>query len=169
MGELAIRPRWIRWCARICAVSAAYVRKFYWKSLQKNALRWCSRRRADRAGGEGADHRPSARRWPGHVRRDTGGASNCTNGPNHGPARAKSAQMDLARCFGRWLLRDDPDTDHGIFNARSSIPMVGLVGGGEGRWVSRSGKHRKVVPLRASTWGRREKLHERAPARLCSL
>ena len=47
--------------------------------------------------------------------------------------------------------------------------MVGLVGGGEGRWVSGSGVHRKVVPLRASTWGRPEKLHERAHARLCSL
>ena len=31
--------------------------------------------------------------------------------------------------------------------------MVGLVGGGEGRWVSGSGMHRKVVPLRAPTWG----------------
>ena len=55
---------------------------------------------------------------------------------------------------GGFFLRDDPDTDHGIFSARLSIPMVGLVGGGEGRWVSGSGMHRRVVPLRASTWGR---------------
>ena len=102
---------------------------------------------------KGADHRPSARRWPGYVRRGTGGASNCTNGLNYGPGTAKSAQMDLARGFARWLLRDDPDTDHGIFSGRLSIPMVGLVGGGEGRWVPGSGVHRKVVPLRAPTWG----------------
>ena len=76
---------------------------------------------------KGADHRPSARRWPGYVRRGTGGASNCTNGLNYGPGTAKSAQMDLARGFARWLLRDDPDTDDGIFSGRLSIPMVGLV------------------------------------------
>ena len=35
MGGLVFRPRLIRRCARICAVSASYVRKFYWKSLQK--------------------------------------------------------------------------------------------------------------------------------------
>ena len=102
---------------------------------------------------KGADHRPSARRWPGYVRRGTGGASNCTNGPNYGPATAKSAQMDLARGFARWLLRDDPDTDDGIFSVRLSIPMVGLVGGSERRWVPGSGMHRKVVPLRAPTSG----------------
>ena len=105
-------------------------------------------------GKKGADHRPSARRWPGYVRRGTGGASNCTNGLNYGPWTAKSAQMDLARGFARWLLRDDPDTDDGIFNTRLSIPMVGLVGGGEGKWVSGSGVHWKVVPLRAPTWGK---------------
>ena len=76
---------------------------------------------------KGADHRPRARQWPGYVRRGTGGASNCTNGLNYGPGTAKSAQMDLARGFARWLLRDDPDTDDGIFNTRLSIPMVGLV------------------------------------------
>ena len=32
--------------------------------------------------------------------------------------------------------------------------MVGLVGGGEERWVPGSGMHRKVVPLRAPTWGK---------------
>ena len=53
----------------------------------------------------------------------------------YGPATAKSAQMDLVRGFARWLLRDDPGTDHGIFHTRLSIPMVGLVGGGEERWV----------------------------------
>ena len=169
MEGLAFRPRLIRRCARIRAVSAAYVRKFYWKSLQKNALSGASGAERTAREKKGADHRPSARRWPGYVRRGTKGASNCTNGPRYGPATAKSAQMDLARGFARWLVRDDPDTDHGTFNTRLSIPMAGLVGGGEGRWVSGSGMHRKVVPLRASTWGRPEKLHERAPARLCSL
>ena len=33
MGGLLFRPRLIRRCARIRAVSAAFVRKFYWKSL----------------------------------------------------------------------------------------------------------------------------------------
>ena len=55
--------------------------------------------------------------------------------------------MDLARGFARWLLRDDPDTDHGIFNARLSIPMVGLVGGGEGKWVSGSGVHLSLIHI----------------------
>ena len=151
LGGLVFRPRMIRRCARIRAVSAAYVRKFYWKSLQNNCPGWCFRRRADRAQKKGAGHPPSARRWPGYARRGTVGASNCTNGLNYGPATAKSAQMDLARGFARWLLRDDPDTDHGIFSGRLSIPMVGLVGGGEGMWVSGPGMHRKVVPLRAPT------------------
>ena len=35
MGGLVFRPRLIRRCARIRAISAAYVRKFYWKLLQK--------------------------------------------------------------------------------------------------------------------------------------
>ena len=69
----------------------------------------------------GACHRPSARLWPGYVRRGTGGASNCTYGLNYGPGTAKSAQMDIARGFARWLLRDDPDTDHGIFSVRLTI------------------------------------------------
>ena len=51
-----------------------------------NCPGWCFRRRADRARKKGADHCPSARRWPGYVRRGTGGASNCTNGPKYGPA-----------------------------------------------------------------------------------
>ena len=114
-----------------------------------------------RAKKKGADHRPRARPWPGCVGRGTGGASNCSNGPNYGPATAKSAQMDLARGFARWLLRDDPDTDDGIFSVRLSIPMVGLMGGGEGRWVPGSGMHRKVVPLRTPTWaGRGNGKHE---------
>ena len=33
MGDLAIRPRWIRWCARIRAISAAFIRGFDWKLL----------------------------------------------------------------------------------------------------------------------------------------
>ena len=49
---------------------------------------------------------------------------------------------------------DDPDRDHGIFDTRLSIPMVALVGVGEGRWVPGSGMHRKVVPLRTPTWGK---------------
>ena len=47
--------------------------------------------------------------------------------------------------------------------------MVGLLGGGEGRWISGSDVHWKVVPLRASTSGRLEKLHKRALASLLSL
>ena len=47
-GGLVFRPRLIRRCARIRAISAAYVRKFYWKSLQKKCPGWCFRRRADR-------------------------------------------------------------------------------------------------------------------------
>ena len=146
MGGLVFRPRLIRRCARIRAVSAAYVREFYWKSLQKKSP-WLvlPAPSGPCAGGKGADHRPSARRWPGYVRRGTGVASNCTNGLNYGPGTAKSAQMDLARGFARWLLRDDPDKDHGIFSVRLSTPMVGLVGGGEGTWVPGSGMHRKVV------------------------
>ena len=154
MGGLVFRPRLIRRCARIRAVSAAYVRKFYWKLLiKKNALAGASGAERTARGKKGAGYRPSARRWPGYVRRGTGGASNCTNGLNYGPGTAKSAQMDLARGFARWLLRDDPDTDQGIFSARLSTPMVGLVCGGEGRWVPGSGMHRKVVPLRAPPWG----------------
>ena len=82
------------------------------------------------------------------VRRHT--VSMCTTNqkPKTKPISSKSAQMDLTRGFARWLLHDDPDTDHGIFNTRLSIPMVGLVGGGERRWVSGSGMHRKVVPPR---------------------
>ena len=38
-GGLVFRPRFIRRCARICAVFAAYVRKFYWKLLIKK-LPW---------------------------------------------------------------------------------------------------------------------------------
>ena len=37
MAGLVFRPRLIRRCARIRAVSAAYVREFYWKSLQKKS------------------------------------------------------------------------------------------------------------------------------------
>ena len=50
--DLAIRLCRIRWCARICAASTAYVRKFYWKSLpgyKTIALCWYFRRRVDRA------------------------------------------------------------------------------------------------------------------------
>ena len=170
VGGLAFRPRLIRRCARIRAVSAAFVRKFYLKSPQtKCPALVLPAPSGPHAKKKGADHRPSARRWPGHVHRGTEGASNCTNGLNYGPATAKSAQMDLARGFARWLLRDDPDTDQGIFSERLSIPMVVWCLGARGRWVSGSGMHRKVVPLRASTWGRPEKLHERAPARLGGL
>ena len=56
-----------------------------------------------RAEGKGADHRPSARWWPDYICRGTGGASNCTNGPNYGPGTAKWSQMDLARGFARGL------------------------------------------------------------------
>ena len=122
-------------------------------TTKKIALAGASGAERTARGKKGADHRPSARRWPGYVRRGTGGASNCTNGLNYGPGTAKSAQMDLARGFARWLLRDDPDKDHGIFSAGLDTPMVGLVGGGEGTWVPGSGMHRKVVPLRAPTWG----------------
>ena len=120
----------------------------------KNALAGAFGAERTARGKKGADHHPRARQWPGYFRRGTGGASNCTNGPHYGPATAKSAQMDLARGFARWLLRDDPDTDHSrIFNARLSTSMVGRVGGSERRWVPGSGMHRKVVPLRAPTWG----------------
>ena len=47
--RFAISTTLVRRYARIRAVSAAYVREFCWKSLQKNSLRWCFRRRADRA------------------------------------------------------------------------------------------------------------------------
>ena len=82
------------------------------------------------------------------------GALKCTNGPYCGPGTAKWAQMDLARGFARGLTDDDTDREHGIFNARLSIPMVGLVGVGEGTWVWGSGMQRKVVPLRAPIWGK---------------
>ena len=103
-----------------------------------------------------ADHGPSARWCPGHYQGGMVGALKCTNGPYCGPgtATAKWAQMDLARGFARGLPPDDdPDRDHGIFNARLRISMVALVCVGEGRWVSGSGMHRKVFPLRAPIWG----------------
>ena len=118
-GGLLFRPRLIRRCARIRAVSAAYVRKFYWKLLLKK-LPCAGASGAERTARKktGADYRPSARpAWPGYVRRGTGGASNCTNGPNYGPATAKSAQMDLARGFARWLLR----VGGFMFNSSSSL------------------------------------------------
>ena len=153
-GGLVFRPRLIRRCARNRAISAAYVRKFYWKSLHKKvALAGASGAERTAREKKGADHRPRVRQWPGYVRRGTGGASNCTNGLNYGPGTAKWAQMDLARGFAQWLLPDDPYRDDGIFSVRLSIPMVGPVGGGEGRWVPGSGMHRKVVPLRAPAWG----------------
>ena len=62
--------------------------------------------------------------------------------------------MDLARGFAPGLPDDDTDRDHGIFNTTLSIPMVGLVGVGEGTWVWGSGMQRKVVPLRAPIWGK---------------
>ena len=169
MGGLVFRPRLIRRCARIRAVSAAYVRKFYWKLLQKKALAGASGAERTARENKGADHRLRARQWPGYVRRGTGGASNCTNGPNYGPATAKSAQMDLARGFARWLLRDDPDRDHGISSARLSIQMVALVGASEGKWAWRSELHQKTGLVRASTWGWSWKWQARTPARLCSL
>ena len=154
MGSFIFRPRLIHRCARIRAISAAYVRKFYWKSLQKK-IPWLvlpapSGPRAKKKAQTTAPERGSGRGISIGAR---GVLQTATNGPNYGPATAKSAQMDLARGFARWLLRDDPDTNHGIFSARLSIPMVGLVGGSERRWVPGSGMHRKVVPLRAPTWG----------------
>ena len=105
-----------------------------------------------RGGGRGIS--VGARRVLQTVRRGKKGASNCTNGPTYGPGTAKWAQMDLARGFARGLTDNDPDRDHGIFKTRLSIPMVAMVGVGEGRWVLGSGMHRKVVPLRAPTWGK---------------
>ena len=120
---------------------------------KKNALAAASGAERTAREKKGADHRPRARQWPGYVRRGTGGASNCTIGSNYGPATTKSAQMGPARGFARWLLRDDPDRDDGIFSGRLSIPMVGLVGASEGKWVWRSGMHQKTGLVRASTWG----------------
>ena len=43
--------------------------KFTGSCYKKKALRWCFRRRADRARQKkGADHRPSARRWPDAIK-----------------------------------------------------------------------------------------------------
>ena len=53
---------------------------------------------------------------------------------------------------GFFAIRDDPDTDHGIFSVRLSIPMVALVGAGEGKWIWRSGMHQTTGLVRASTW-----------------
>ena len=101
----------------------------------------------------GAAHCPSARRWQGYYQGGMVGASKCTNGPYFGHGTAKWAQIDLARGFARGLPNDNPDRDHGTFNARLSILMVAMVGVGEGRWVPGSGIHRNVVPLRAPIWG----------------
>ena len=67
-------------------------------------------------GKKGADHRPSARRWPGYVRRGTGGASNCTNGLNYGPWTAKSPNgprapraVCRATCRRSWSARPARD------------------------------------------------------------
>ena len=67
------------------------------------------------------------------------GALKCTNGPYCGPGAAKWAKTGLVRAFARGLPDDDTDRTHGIFNATLSIPMVGLVGVGEGTWVWGSG------------------------------
>ena len=69
---------------------------------------------------KGADHRPSAWRWPGCVRRGAGGTSNCTNGLDNGPATAKSAQMDLAR--------------GGFFATTQTQTASPLVGGQASQW-----------------------------------
>ena len=81
MGDLVFRPRLICRCARNRAISAAYIRKFYWKLLQKRiALAGASGAERTAREKKGADHRPSARRWSGYVRRGTGGASNALMG-----------------------------------------------------------------------------------------
>ena len=157
MGGLVFRSRLIRWCARICAVSAAYVRKFYWKLLIKK-LPWLvlpapSGPRAKRKAQTTAPERGSGRGMSVGARGGVLQTALMGLIINYGPATAKSAQMDLARGFARWLLRDDPDTDDGIFSVRLSIPMVGLVQLGGGMWVWGSGVHRKVGPLHAPTWG----------------
>ena len=82
------------------------------------------------------------------------GASKCTNGLNCGPGTAQQAKTGLARGFARGLPDDGLDRDHGIFSARLSIPMVGLVGVGERTWVWESGGRRKVGLLHAPTWGK---------------
>ena len=155
IGSLVFFLRLIRRCARICAVFAAHVRKLYWQLLQQKMPR-AGAAGAKRTAREirGAEHRPSARRRPGHYQGGMAGASNCTNGSYHGPGAAKSAKTRLARGFARGLPDDDPDRDHEPISGRLSIPMVGLVGVGEGTWAWGSGGRRKVGPLRAPTWGK---------------
>ena len=53
--------------------SYRFVRKFYWKFLQKNALAGASGAERTAHEKKGADYRPSARRRPSYVRRGTGG------------------------------------------------------------------------------------------------
>ena len=169
-GGLVFRSRLVRQFARIRAVSAAYVRKFYWKLLiKKIALAGASG--AERTAREktGADHRPRARQWPGYVRRARGVLQTALMGlitALRQRNRPKWTSRTVSR--GGFFVTTQTQTT-GFFNTTLSILMVGLISGGEARWVSGSGMHRKVVPLRTSTWGRPEKLHERAPTRLCSL
>ena len=91
----------------------------------------------------------------------------------YGPGAAKSATKKtcLARGFARGLPDDDPGRSHGVLSGMLSIPMVGLVSLGEGRWVSGSSMRRKAIPLRAPLMSDQEgnNTAARAPARLCSL
>ena len=91
----------------------------------------------------------------------------------YGPGAAKSAtkKICLARGFARGLPDEDPGRSHGVLSGMLSIPMVGLVSLGEGRWVSGSSMRRKAIPLRAPLMSDQEgnNTAARAPARLCSL
>ena len=81
MGGLVIRPRWIRLCARIRAISAAFIRRgFDWKLLLKNGPAVLLLSRSRPRVKKGADHRPSARRWPGYIRWGTESAQTALMG-----------------------------------------------------------------------------------------
>ena len=154
MGGLVFRPRLIRRCARICAVSVAYVRKFYWKSLQKK-MPWLvlpapSGPRAKKKAQTTAPERGSGRGM-------SVGARGVLQTALMGlitALRQRNRPKWTSRAVSRGGFFATTQTQiTGFFNARLSIPMVGLVGGSERRWVPGSGMHRKVVPLRAPTWG----------------
>ena len=154
MGGLVFRPRLIRRCARIRAVSAAYVRKFYWKLLQKK-LPWLVLP---------APSGPRAEKKAQATAPARGGGRGMSVGAR---GVLQTALMGLITALGqrnrpKWTSRavsrggffaTTQTQTTGFLVLRLSIPMVGLVGGGEGMWVPGSGMHRKVVPLRAPTWG----------------
>ena len=145
MGGLAIRPRWVRGCARIPAIPAAFSREFDLKLLLKQngpavllpaAVARLSRSRP-RAKKKGAQTTALAR---GGGRDMSIGARGVLQAALMGlilrPWDSKISRNGPRTRFRAGTYRRRPrQRPHGFFSARLSIPMVALVIVGEGRWV----------------------------------